>query len=201
MGEKSDSQLRKEFFRGLVRGSGFGVGMAGILLFLGASVLLAVTVSGTINSFSSGDLISASTINTNFTSLKTAIEDIPLGTYCGRSSDTAGDMVDAANYTGVPGFQGGKAICEIICSDSRAHVCTGHELAMSLQRNVTIPNDRSYWYISMGAGLNTVTITDCNGFTSDSASIRGVVFTSITAVIWRPNDQTCDGTFPVACCL
>lgn len=42
-----------------------------------ATALLAVTVSGTVSTFSSGDVVSASSINQNFASLKAAIEGLP----------------------------------------------------------------------------------------------------------------------------
>lgn len=51
----------------------------GVLMGLGifASVLVAITVSGTVNSFESGDLVSAERINQNFASLKSTIESLP----------------------------------------------------------------------------------------------------------------------------
>lgn len=61
------------FTRGILQGVGIMVGM-------GATTLLAVTVTGTINSFASGDTVSASLINENFTSLKTGIEAMKFGT-------------------------------------------------------------------------------------------------------------------------
>ena len=48
----------------------------GIIFGLALTGLLAVTVTGTVNTFSSGALVKASEINTNFASLKTAIEGI-----------------------------------------------------------------------------------------------------------------------------
>lgn len=59
-------QFSRVFLQGLV--FGFGVLAAG---------LFAVTVSGTVSTFNSGDLISATSLNTNFASLKTAIENVP----------------------------------------------------------------------------------------------------------------------------
>ena len=48
----------------------------GIIFGLALTGLLAVTVTGTVHTFSSGALVKASEINTNFASLKTAIEGI-----------------------------------------------------------------------------------------------------------------------------
>lgn len=60
------------FWKAVRNGVGLGIGF---LLAIGTA-LLAVTVTGTIHTFSSGDVVSASQINENFTSLKTAIETI-----------------------------------------------------------------------------------------------------------------------------
>ena len=54
---------------------GISIGL-GIILTLATSAILAVAVTGTINTFSSGNVVDASQINTNFASLKTAIEGI-----------------------------------------------------------------------------------------------------------------------------
>jgi hypothetical protein len=64
------------------RGFWFGVGMT---IGMTSSVLLAVTVSGTVNSFSRGEVISATTINENFSSLRSAIEGIPAITENGNA--------------------------------------------------------------------------------------------------------------------
>lgn len=77
--ESRTTRLRQDLLRPFVRGLAFGAGLL-------ASGLLAVTISGTINSFSSGETISAATINENFASLKTAVEGIPTITESGSSS-------------------------------------------------------------------------------------------------------------------
>lgn len=62
--------------RGIYLGVGMGVGLLG-------TALLAVTVSGAFFTFKSGDVISATDINANFSALKTAIESTrepPIGT-------------------------------------------------------------------------------------------------------------------------
>ena len=54
----------------------------GISLGLGAAMVFGVTVTGTMNSFAAGDMVSAAMVNENFQSLKTAIEDaheVPVG--------------------------------------------------------------------------------------------------------------------------
>ncbi len=55
----------------------FGAGLGAGLLFILAAGILAVTVTGTVTSFASGETVSAAKINENFASLKAAIEGIP----------------------------------------------------------------------------------------------------------------------------
>lgn len=59
--------------QGIRKGISIGIG---ILITLATSALIAVAVTGTINTFSSGGVVDASQINTNFASLKTAVEGI-----------------------------------------------------------------------------------------------------------------------------
>lgn len=65
--------LWKRLVSGLIAGIGFGLGLLG-------TALLAVTVSGNVTEFKSGDTISAAAINENFDSLKAAIEGITIPT-------------------------------------------------------------------------------------------------------------------------
>jgi hypothetical protein len=55
---------------------GFLIGI-GIFLAIATAGIFAVAVSGTFNTFSSGNVMKSSDINANFASLKTAIEGIP----------------------------------------------------------------------------------------------------------------------------
>ncbi len=59
--------------QGLRKGISIGLG---IILTLVTSAVLAVAVTGTINTFSSGGVVDATQMNTNFASLKSAIEGI-----------------------------------------------------------------------------------------------------------------------------
>ncbi len=60
-----------EYFRkAFLAGCGFALGLL-------STVLVAVTISGTITSFSSGEVVSAAKINENFQSLRGAIEGLP----------------------------------------------------------------------------------------------------------------------------
>lgn len=67
----------------------------GVMLALGltAGGLLSVAVTGTVNTFNSGDTLTSSLMNENFTSLKTAIESIPDWTKNGANAYyTAGNV-------------------------------------------------------------------------------------------------------------
>ncbi len=61
--------VRRDVLKGIRIGFGFFLG-------IGFSSLFAVAVTGTFNSFTSGSLIRSADINTNFATLKTAIESI-----------------------------------------------------------------------------------------------------------------------------
>lgn len=85
---KKRINVRRDILKGVRIGFGFFLG-------IGFSSLFAVAVTGTFNSFTSGSLIRSADINTNFTTLKTAIESIdatiPAGTivaYGGTTTPT-----------------------------------------------------------------------------------------------------------------
>lgn len=65
--------MNETFKKYLMKYAGIG---AGLSLGFVASALLAVTISGTINTFASGDQLDATKINENFASLKTAVEGV-----------------------------------------------------------------------------------------------------------------------------
>lgn len=61
--------LRERFSKSFIIGVGLALG-------LGFTAVIAVTVTGTVNSFTSGQQLESAKMNENFTSLKTAIEGI-----------------------------------------------------------------------------------------------------------------------------
>ena len=65
--------MRKDLKNAFQRGSFFGMGLASVII---VSSALAITISGTINVFTSGEVLTAAKLNENFTSLKTAIESL-----------------------------------------------------------------------------------------------------------------------------
>ena len=69
--------------QGFRKGISIGIG---IVLTLGVSAVLAVAVTGTMNTYTTGAVMDAASLNTNFASLKTAIESIPNWTKNGTSA-------------------------------------------------------------------------------------------------------------------
>ncbi|TGL58176.1 hypothetical protein EHQ58_12410 [Leptospira ognonensis] len=66
----TDKSLLATFLRGLIAGIGFTFGILSMGLF-------AISLTGTFNTFFSGQVVKASDINTNFSTLRTAVESIP----------------------------------------------------------------------------------------------------------------------------
>ena len=76
---------------GLMRGVGLGLGLIG-------TTLLAVSVNGVLHTFTRGDLISSSKLNTNFATLRTAIESTrepPIGSIIAWHKDLGTGAVPA----------------------------------------------------------------------------------------------------------
>ncbi|MBP7282482.1 MAG: hypothetical protein KBA66_12955 [Leptospiraceae bacterium] len=196
--------------------SGFKFGL-GVLAAFTTVGLLAVAVTGVMNSFSDGEILSAGKLNTNFNSLKAAIESIPnwsksgsdavfsggnvvvngrisssvLGTFCGAT---------AASVTGnMGGFTGAKALCETACGNSNAHMCTAHETLISLQLGISFPVG-VFWITSPTTSANTDAL-DCNSWTSSSAPPNqgsAIENTSPPAQLFI---SFCNNPRKIACCL
>lgn len=207
-------KLFKSFTYGLAAGLGFFT-----------EAILAVSVTGTVNTFTSGQIIKSADINTNFASLKTAIENIPDWTKSGAnavfssggvivntsaaansatvtvngriSSTTLGVYCGTYNGLGVGGYTGAKALCITACGNSNAHMCTAHEISISRQLGISVTNGP--WYSSAAfynTSSGTLNVTDCLGWTSASSSEVGPITNT-------PNGQNnlCNAFAPVACCL
>lgn len=64
------NEYLKSFKKGMIQGAGFALGLL-------TTALIAVPVTGTINTFNTNDPLSSADMNTNFTSLVNAIDSIP----------------------------------------------------------------------------------------------------------------------------
>ena len=175
-------ELFRQYF---TKGFGFGTGLMAVLFTAG---LLAVAVNS-LTTFTSGTLVKASEVNANFAALKAAIEGIPSGTFCGLSSST---------FTGnMGGYTAAKSTCVNTCGNSNAHMCSAHEVSISSQQGL-LP--ASFGWFSGGVnaiGDSSFQLTDCQGFTSASNTIRGT--------LWHPSlfpwRDTCDQSYKILCCL
>jgi hypothetical protein len=217
------SRFKNRLIKNFLAGLAIGVGIL-------TSALLAVTVSGTFNTFSSGALLKSSDINANFATLKAAIESIPNWTISGSSAVYSGGNVivnttsaansanltvsgkissanlglycgiTASSFTGnIGGFTSAKALCATACGNSNAHMCTAHEIIMSLQLGVSLPGSGNYWITSPTTSANT-DLLDCNSWTSSSASPNQGSIISIGS----PSQlfiAYCNTSHQIACCL
>lgn len=96
--------LLNSFKKGFIQGMG-------IFLGLGSTALLAATISGTINTFSKGDILDADLLNENFASLQTAIENVPT---FHSVTDADGKELGILNQIG---FTGEGGILNIVTSN------------------------------------------------------------------------------------
>ncbi len=215
--------IKQIFIKGWFSGLGIASGLA-------TAGLLAVAVTGVMNSFQDGETLTAGKLNTNFNSLKAAIESLPnwtksgsdavfnsgnviinttttansanvtvngrisssiLGVYCG---------ITASSFTGnIGGFTSAKALCETACGNTNAHMCTAHEMIMTLQLGISLPGSGNYWITSPTTSANT-DLLDCNSWTSASAAPNQ----GSTIFIGSPSQlfiAFCNTSHQIACCL
>jgi hypothetical protein len=188
------------------------------------SAVVAVTVSAT---FTSGDTLTAANMNV----LKAAIESIPdwtksgsdavytagnvqvgngttsrdllvygkvsssaLGTFCGVTAST----YDGA---GVGGYTGAKTKCETACSDTRAHMCTSHEIAISAQLGNTFPENTWYWFSAGAWGYVGVANVagDCMGWSEINSGYYGQSVARLSDV-YQFDKAPCSNARRIACC-
>lgn len=91
------SRIKNRLYKNFLAGLAIGVGIL-------TSALLAVSVTGTFNTFSSGTLLKSSDINANFATLKAAIESIPSQPSMRLIYET--DVPSATNTVTVSGLDG-----------------------------------------------------------------------------------------------
>lgn len=215
-----DKGFIKSILRHFILGVSFGIGFLSI-------GILAVTISGTVNTFTTGQVIKASDINTNFASLKTALENIPDWVKSGANASfpSGGITVNTSSqlnsatvtvngrisssvlgvYCGLStatngntgGYAGAKALCVTACGNANAHMCTAHEMSISRQLNITIPSNT--WF-------TTFVTADSNSVPNAYTDCIG--FTVSNGASNGPNYtgvygsySGCNGSFSIACCL
>ncbi len=124
------------------------------------------------------------------------ISSSTLGVYCGKTSGT---------FTGnMGGYAAAKGHCETACGSPAAHMCSAHELLMTMQLGITGVSTSDMWYATgIRFDVASVASDDCNnpgttgGWTSADASYRGAV--------WRGGKYSvagaCNSSLAIACCL
>ena len=117
------------------------------------------------NNFTAGSTAVAAEVNANFDTLYNKINDNTkyLGTYCGAT---------AAGSTGnIGGYVAAKNLCVTACSNANAHICSGHEITVTLQQGITMPASGLWFssYVATGTGTN---VMDCNGWATARPPIR-----------------------------
>jgi hypothetical protein len=170
-----------------------------------AALGLGVALATVPNSFSSGQSVSANSMNQNFTYLDSKARFVAAldgGQYSVGATHFCGigptNTTGAISYSGMTGYAGAKAICAAAtgCGPSAtAHMCTGEELARSAQLGITPPTGwySTYtWLITSGAGGAASVQSDCIGWTSTTAmgALGGA----------GPTVAACSTSEPVLCC-
>jgi hypothetical protein len=114
-------------------------------------------------------------------------------TYCGVTATTPGDL---SALGGANAYAGAKAACQLVaaCGNSlSAHMCSSEELTRTMQ--LGLPSPSTSWYAAgVATGPATLLVSDCNGYTVNSAGISGPVW------INNAGYTSCNNTYPVACC-
>ncbi len=81
-----------------------------------------------------------------------------LGVYCGKTTGTF-------NGAQVGGFGGAKSLCATACDNTNAHMCTAHEISISLQLGISVPGQgwmSTFVLFDSGPNANT----ECSNWSS-----------------------------------
>ncbi len=117
--------------------------------------------------------------------------DTQIGLYCGSSPNVSGAL---GGWTGV------REYCKDTCDDSpTAHMCTMHELAISLQFSKGYASlNYVQWIAGWGAGavIGGRITSECQGWTSASP----VYSASMADLDLIPAAGSCDQSRSIACC-
>lgn len=124
------------------------------------------------------------------------ISSSTLGTFCGFT---------ASGYDGaqVGGYTGAKSKCETACGNTSAHMCTAHEVMISLQLGISMAGSGGFGAFYM-SGIKATSVNapnpirDCSDWTSNSASDYGGGIDNAGSLVVNRN---CGTTAKLACCL
>lgn len=106
-----------------------------------------------------------------------------VGTYCGEGAATAGYEIG--------GMGAAKALCETACGDEAAHMCSWHELSLSLQIGAR-PDNGIFWYASE--------LDSCKGWQGFSNETGAAVqFSTESDSAWT-TVLSCGSAQTIACC-
>jgi hypothetical protein len=189
---------------------------APLAVLIGLGAIAYATVP---NVFMSGEPLSSAQMNANFGNLDgrlTAVEAIlgtatadggySLGaTYCGPTAATLGSFSGPGTLTG---YASAKAQCQAVtgCSPKTAHMCTSEEMVRTRQLGGQIDaGAAAYGWFSTGSygyypGTGTYT-GDCEGWTTNSASVLGDVWGTTNTPPVIPQPTYCSGgPYPILCC-
>jgi hypothetical protein len=121
-------------------------------------------------------------------------------TFCGTAPSSDGSLpAQLEPNSGNPavkgsGYRAGKLLCEKTFGPA-AHICTGEEMVRSAQLGIAIKAPLSGFWYSSGNMSSDQANSDCQGWTSQSSSRVGPVWSDTF-----PNFGHCDVLRPVACC-
>lgn len=139
-----------------------------------------------------GNVGIGTTAPTQKLSVNGRISSSVIGSYCGSSTATTGN---------IGGYPAAKALCETACGNANAHMCTAHEIGISAQLGISMA--AGAWYSSntlhsFVEGASSRATFDCDGWNNNSASLWGP---EILNSAGRPDANLCNESHPVACCL
>ena len=107
-----------------------------------------------------------------------------VGMYCGPTASLTGA---AGGYSTL------RTLCRSACGTTTAHVCTAHELLMTVQF-ASLPA-AAHWYSSYVA--TPLPADDCQNWTTSGGASNGPIIAATTGI---PSAGTCANSRPFACC-
>jgi hypothetical protein len=176
---------------------------------LGSMVVCGIVWATVPNTFNTGDALSASKVNDNFSALDTRVSALEapakvVVTHSGKKWSLGAVYCAAtANTTGLitNGYAGAKTQCETTCSSPSAHMCTSEEMVRTLQ--MAIPSVPTGWFSSGTFGEQVVSpggyyINDCTAWTNNSGTNDGTAYQSSGSV--GISLSSCSASQPILCC-